>query len=130
MNNYSQFAQLPERAKTVLACGASSEFRKYSYPHALFYSHGKGKGLIRSVQHLLVQGHGTMFVRAFTPLKLVREDRNTLTFNAGKMRKLAGAMRDEGIRIIGRGLWYISPAHTQDDGDQVVNRAQKVLEKM
>ena len=40
--NYSQSSHLLERAKKVLAGGVSSEFRKYSYPHALFYSHGKG----------------------------------------------------------------------------------------
>ena len=40
--NYSKSAEYLERAKKVLAGGVSSEFRKYSYPHALFYSHGKG----------------------------------------------------------------------------------------
>src|SRR5690606_14159369 len=40
--SYAKSAALLERANNVLAGGVSSEFRKYSYPHALFYSHGKG----------------------------------------------------------------------------------------
>lgn len=40
--NYTESAKLLERAKKVLAGGVSSEFRKYNYPHALFYTHGKG----------------------------------------------------------------------------------------
>ncbi|NBO65391.1 MAG: aminotransferase class III-fold pyridoxal phosphate-dependent enzyme, partial [Acidobacteria bacterium] len=40
--DYSQSAALLARARKVLAGGVSSEFRKYSYPHALFYTHGQG----------------------------------------------------------------------------------------
>src|SRR5688500_16394003 len=40
--HYDQSAALLARAKKVLAGGVSSEFRKFGYPHALFYSHGKG----------------------------------------------------------------------------------------
>ena len=40
--DYSKSAQLLERSGKVLAGGVSSEFRKYNYPHALFYTHGKG----------------------------------------------------------------------------------------
>ena len=40
--NYSQSAQLLERAKKSLAGGVASEFRKYNHPHAIFYSHGLG----------------------------------------------------------------------------------------
>ncbi|RYD91489.1 MAG: aminotransferase class III-fold pyridoxal phosphate-dependent enzyme, partial [Sphingobacteriales bacterium] len=39
---YDRSALLLERAKGALAGGVSSEFRKGGYPHALFYSTGKG----------------------------------------------------------------------------------------
>ena len=39
---YDRSAELLERAQKVLAGGVSSEFRKYNYPHALFYTHGAG----------------------------------------------------------------------------------------
>src|SRR5687767_15831090 len=42
MNDYSKSRELYERACRVLAGGVSSEFRKFSHPHPLFYSHGKG----------------------------------------------------------------------------------------
>ena len=31
------------------------------------------------------------------------------------------------IRVIGRGLWYISAAHTEADVDQAVSTAREVL---
>src|ERR1700753_4364680 len=42
IRSYKKSAELLERAKKVLAGGVSSEFRKYNYPHALFYTHGNG----------------------------------------------------------------------------------------
>ena len=45
MFSYKNSALLLERAKRSLAGGVSSEFRKYSYPHALFYTSGAGSRL-------------------------------------------------------------------------------------
>src|ERR1700712_2938813 len=45
MFSYKNSALLLERAKRSLAGGVSSEFRKYSYPHALFYTSGAGTRL-------------------------------------------------------------------------------------
>src|SRR5687768_12856569 len=39
---YTKSADLLARAKKVMAGGVSSEFRKYSHPHALFYTHANG----------------------------------------------------------------------------------------
>jgi hypothetical protein len=36
-------------------------------------------------------------------------------------------MHDEGVRIIGRGLWYISAVHTQDDIHFAIEKVRKVL---
>src|SRR5690242_7328418 len=35
-----------ERAEQALAGGVSSEFRKYGYPHALFYAEGRGSRIV------------------------------------------------------------------------------------
>lgn len=40
--SYTKSAGLLERARRVMAGGVSSEFRKYSYPHALFFDRGAG----------------------------------------------------------------------------------------
>ena len=42
MRSYSKSAGLLERAKQSLAGGVSSEFRKFNYPHALFFTHANG----------------------------------------------------------------------------------------
>jgi len=39
-------------------------------------------------------------------------------------------MQDSGIRIIGRGLWYISAAHTEADIDEAVRKATEVLRSL
>src|SRR5690625_1270484 len=44
-SRYAESAALLERSKRVLAGGVSSEFRKFSSPHALFYTHGEGSRL-------------------------------------------------------------------------------------
>jgi glutamate-1-semialdehyde 2,1-aminomutase len=36
-------------------------------------------------------------------------------------------MHDERIRIIGRGLWYISAAHTEADIDHAIEVSTRVL---
>src|SRR5687767_3513872 len=45
MNDYSKSRELYERGCRVLAGGVSSEFRKYSHPHPLFYTRGEGSRL-------------------------------------------------------------------------------------
>src|SRR5688572_22668927 len=42
MKSYARSRELYDRARSVLAGGVSSEFRKFSAPHPLFYSHGRG----------------------------------------------------------------------------------------
>jgi len=36
-------------------------------------------------------------------------------------------MQERGIRLIGRGLWYLSAAHTAEEIDQAVAAAGEVL---
>jgi len=45
MKNYAKSKALFERSCQVLAGGVSSEFRKFSYPHPLFYERGEGSRL-------------------------------------------------------------------------------------
>src|SRR5690349_17913235 len=45
MRSYERSRELYERALQCLAGGVSSEFRKYSQPHPLFYSHAQGSRL-------------------------------------------------------------------------------------
>ena len=76
---------------------------------------------------LLVQGPGPMFHLGFTDLATVSDYRQTLRYDKAKLGRFIAAMHDERIRIIGRGLWYISAAHTEADIDHALEVSRRVL---
>ena len=88
---------------------------------------GLRKAAEATKQNVLVQGPGPMVNMAFTDLREARDYRDTLTFDKGKLAKFISRMHDRGIRIIGRGLWYISAAHTEQDIDAAIDAATEVL---
>lgn len=118
---------------TVAAALATIEILEEENPYNRLFDYGKQlmeglqKAAATSKQHLVVQGPGPMFNTAFTSLKKIKDYRDTLTFDKKKMRKFMAAMQDKGIRIIGRGLWYISAAHKADDIEQAIRTATEVL---
>jgi glutamate-1-semialdehyde 2,1-aminomutase len=77
--------------------------------------------------NLLVQGPGPMFNIGFTDLNAVKDYRDTLSYDRAKLGKFISAMHDERVRIIGRGLWYISAAHTEEDIDHAIEVSARVL---
>jgi glutamate-1-semialdehyde 2,1-aminomutase len=78
-------------------------------------------------QNMLVQGLGPMLHTGFTPLKRVNDFRDVLAYDKVKLGKFIAFMHDEGIRIIGRGLWYISAVHTEEDIEKALETADKVI---
>lgn len=118
---------------SVAAALATIEVLEREKPHDRIFGYGKklmdglAKAASVSGQNLLVQGPGPMFVTGFTHLNQLGDYRDTLTFDKQKMRRFLGAMHDRGIRIIGRGLWYISAAHTEEDIDRAIEAAADVL---
>ena len=83
-----------------------------------------------SCQNLLVQGVGPMFHSGFTSLSNIANYRDTLSFDKEKGSKFIAAMHNRGIRIIGRGLWYISAVHTEEDIDYTIETAATVLQTL
>lgn len=81
-------------------------------------------------QNLLVQGLGPMFHTGFTSLDRVKEYRDVLAYDKAKLQTFIAALHDEGIRVIGRGLWYISTAHTEEDVDRALEVVDKVLKQL
>ncbi|MEO8962011.1 MAG: hypothetical protein ABI325_09025 [Ginsengibacter sp.] len=121
---------------TVAAALATIEVLETENPYDRMYQYGKKlmEG-IRQVatatnQNLLVQGHGPMFNTGFTDLKSVNDYRDTLSFDKNKLKKFISGMQESNIRIIGRGLWYISTAHTEADIDEAIEKATEVLKNM
>jgi glutamate-1-semialdehyde 2,1-aminomutase len=80
--------------------------------------------------NLLVQGPGPMFHIGFTDLDTVTDYRGTLSYDKAAYGTFVRKMQESGIRLIGRGLWYISGAHTTADIDQCLEVATKVLNEM
>ncbi|MFM8393314.1 MAG: aspartate aminotransferase family protein, partial [Acidobacteriota bacterium] len=81
-------------------------------------------------QDLLIQGPGPMFHLGFTDLQRVADYRDTLRYDKARLGRFISALHDERIRIIGRGLWYISAAHTEADIDHAIEVSRRVFGKI
>lgn len=95
-----------------------------------FFMDGLKKAAIEAGQNLLVQGPGPMFCIAFTDAETINDYRDTFTCDKAKLGKFIAAMHDRGIRIIGRGLVYISAVHTPEDIDMAIVVAAEVLKEL
>jgi glutamate-1-semialdehyde 2,1-aminomutase len=78
-------------------------------------------------KNLLVQGLGPMLHAGFTDLEKVRDFRDVMSYDKVKLGKFVAGLHDRGIRIIGRGLWYISAVHTESEIDKTLEVAEEVL---
>src|SRR5690606_40270909 len=80
-------------------------------------------------QNLLVQGAGPMLNTSFTDLSEIKNYRDTLHTDKAKLAKFIAGLHDRGVRVIGRGLWYISAVHTEEETDEALLVAAEVLKK-
>jgi glutamate-1-semialdehyde 2,1-aminomutase len=118
---------------TVAAALATIEILEAEAPYNRLFQYGEKlmEGLKRAAvetkQNLLVQGPGPMFNIGFTELSAVKDYRDTLSFDRIKLRKFITGMQDKKVRVIGRGLWYISTAHTENDIDHAIETSKEVL---
>lgn len=80
--------------------------------------------------NLLVQGLGPMFHTGFTDLHSVSDFRDTLSYDKKKLNQFISQMHEKGIRIISRGLWYISASHTDEHVEHTLNVVRDVLQEM
>ena len=76
---------------------------------------------------LCVQGLGPMFHVGFTSAPRVTDYRDTLTYDKAKYARFVWGMQERDIRLIGRGLWYVSAAHTDPDIETAIAAARDVL---
>src|SRR5690606_17830833 len=121
---------------SVAAALATIEVLEKDQPHERMFSLGQKliaglKNIAGSTGHnLLVEGPGPMFSTSFTTLTKTKDYRDTLQADRPKLGRFISAMHEEGIRVIGRGLWYISAAHTEEDIDDALKIAEKVLSQL
>ena len=76
------------------------------------------------------EGPGPMFHIGFTDRTKVENYRDTLAYDKAKLGQFVAGMQNRGIRLIGRGLVYISAAHSNDDIDAAVAATREVLAEM
>ena len=118
---------------TIAAALATIEVLETENPYERLFRLGNKlmDGLKKSARennlNLLVQGPGPMFNVAFTDLHKVKDYRDTFTFDKARLGKFIAAMHDRKIRIIGRGIWYISAAHTEEDIDHAIEISNEVM---
>ncbi|MEJ7779822.1 MAG: hypothetical protein WKF68_09530 [Daejeonella sp.] len=68
-----------------------------------------------------------MLHTGFTDLKRVDNYRDTFSYDKAKLGKFIAGLHNGGVRVIGRGLWYISAAHTEKDIDRAIALSKVVL---
>jgi len=79
---------------------------------------------------ILAQGPGPMFHVGFTERGAVHDYRGCQSYDAPRYGQFVQAMRELGVRLIGRGIWYVSAAHAEDDIDDTLERVQLALRKV
>lgn len=118
---------------TVAAALATIHILQRENPYQRMFDLGKKlidglkKAAEKTGHKLLIQGPGPMFTTTFTTAQKVSDYRGTLKADKTKLNQFIASMHDQNIRIIGRGLWYISSAHVQEDIDVAIAAAEKVL---
>jgi glutamate-1-semialdehyde 2,1-aminomutase len=91
---------------------------------------GLRKAAASANQKVLVQGPGPMFILAFTELTSFKDYRDTFSSDKAKLAQFIAGMHNSKIRVIGRGLWYISAVHTEEEVDHAINIATEVFGNM
>jgi glutamate-1-semialdehyde 2,1-aminomutase len=81
-------------------------------------------------EKVLLNGPGPMFHMAFTSLREIKEYRDCLECDTSKYSMFVKHMLDRGVRLIGRGMWYISAAHNPKDIEQGLAAAEDALRAM
>ncbi|MCE2832941.1 MAG: aspartate aminotransferase family protein [Chitinophagaceae bacterium] len=121
---------------SVAAALAKISILERDAPHARMFALGQRlmSGLRQAAadagHQMLVQGPGPMFVTAFTDRDVFRDYRDTLTADRARLGRFVAGMHDAGVRVIGRGLWYISAVHTDAEIDHAISTARDVLAAM
>ena len=79
---------------------------------------------------ILVQGPGPMVHMGFTRRTEVTAYHDVLDYDRPRYQEFSQRMLAGGIRLIERGLWYVSAAHTPEDIDTALAIAGRVLREM
>jgi glutamate-1-semialdehyde 2,1-aminomutase len=84
----------------------------------------------RSPLPIRIQGPGPMFHMGFTRRDHVTEYRHVLDYDRALYQDFCRRLLLRGIRVIERGLWYVSAAHSEEDVRLCLKTAEDVLNEM
>lgn len=91
---------------------------------------GLSEAARKADQNMVIQGYGPILYTGFSDHGQAKDYRSFLLHNRAKLGKFIAGLHDRGIRVIGRGLWYISAAHNEKDIQQAIKVASEVLETL
>lgn len=75
-----------------------------------------------------VQGPGPMFAVSFTGGKGITDARTHFSYSDTRLyEKFVDGMMKEGVRVVGRGMWFISESLTEEDIELTLSVADRVL---
>ena len=75
---------------------------------------------------VLVQGFGPVFHLAFTTRESIGDYREGLAIDKTRNSDFVRAMLDRGIRLLSRGLWYLSATHSEADIQRALDTAEDI----
>jgi glutamate-1-semialdehyde 2,1-aminomutase len=115
---------------TAAAHATISELERLDYQRI----HRLGETLINGLNELaaksglsvLVQGFGPVFHLAFTKRDSIVDYRDSLEINTQRNSEFVGAMLERGIRLLSRGLWYLSATHTEAEIQETLEAVDDV----
>jgi len=119
-------------AAATIAILESNDGEIYKHIHALGQQLQQGLRRIaeNAGQDILISGPGQMTHMAFSSVTKLVNYRDCLESDNAKYGVFAKEMLDRGVRLIGRGIWYISAAHTAADIEEAIDVAAEVLHAM
>ena len=77
--------------------------------------------------NLLVQGLGPMLHTGFADVPKTKEFRDLVAYEQPKSKQFVQGLQQRGVRVIGRGLWYISAVHEEKHVDHAIAMAKETL---
>ena len=106
--------------------------RLFSFGEKLM--HGLREAGRETGHSLYVQGMGPMFHVGFTTasesFSKATDYRGAFAYDKSKYAKFVWGMQERGIRLIGRGLWYVSAVHTDAEIETAISAARGALREM
>jgi len=80
--------------------------------------------------NLLVKGIGQVTYTGFADSDRLESYRDCWDIDGKKVERWVSLLKQHGVRILARGLWYLSAAHAEADIDEALSAADKVLGTM